>query len=180
MAEWYVNHELERIWKEAPVTYCTYSSAFSQNTINKKFWETLIVRFPLIRHGPHRKRRVQEFFIVSCVFVAAVTFSPSRCLATNEGQTYRHTDWWEGFMKNAVEMGSGAMIYIYTKVHKDWFRHSKVNGGGGFTDIYMYINLFLFFQNKESRLMILIKLISVVFSSHANYTDRATAACRRS
>jgi hypothetical protein len=25
---------------------------------------------------------------------------------------YRHTDWWEGFMKNAAEMGSGAMIHI--------------------------------------------------------------------
>jgi hypothetical protein len=28
------------------------------------------------------------------------------------GCTYRHTDWWEGFMKYAVEMGSGAMIYV--------------------------------------------------------------------
>jgi hypothetical protein len=26
--------------------------------------------------------------------------------------TYRHTDWWKVFMKYAVEMGSGAMIYI--------------------------------------------------------------------
>jgi hypothetical protein len=28
-----------------------------------------------------------------------------------EGYTYRHTERWEGFMKYAVEMGSGAMIY---------------------------------------------------------------------
>jgi hypothetical protein len=28
------------------------------------------------------------------------------------GYTYRHTDWCEGFMKYAVEMGSGVMIYI--------------------------------------------------------------------
>jgi hypothetical protein len=34
-------------------------------------------------------------------------------------------------MKYAVEMGSGAMIYI-TKFHEDWFRHSKV---GRSTDI---------------------------------------------
>jgi hypothetical protein len=27
-------------------------------------------------------------------------------------------------MNYAVEMGSGAMIYI-TRLHKDWFRHSK-------------------------------------------------------
>jgi hypothetical protein len=28
------------------------------------------------------------------------------------GYTYRDTNRWEGFMRNAVEMGSGAMIYI--------------------------------------------------------------------
>jgi hypothetical protein len=44
-------------------------------------------------------------------------------------QTHRLTG---GFMKNAVEMGSGAMKYI-TKFHKDWFRHSKV-GKLGYTD----------------------------------------------
>jgi hypothetical protein len=26
--------------------------------------------------------------------------------------TCRHKDWWEGFMKYVVEIGSGAMIYI--------------------------------------------------------------------
>jgi hypothetical protein len=30
-------------------------------------------------------------------------------------------------MKCAVEMGSGAMIYV--PFHKDWFRHSKVGRG---------------------------------------------------
>jgi hypothetical protein len=40
------------------------------------------------------------------------------------GFTYRYTDWWEAFMKYAVEMGSGAI-----KFHKDWFRHSKVDRG---------------------------------------------------
>jgi hypothetical protein len=32
-------------------------------------------------------------------------------------------------MKYAVEMGTDAMIYI-PKFHKDWFSHSKVDGGG--------------------------------------------------
>jgi hypothetical protein len=38
-------------------------------------------------------------------------------------------------MKYAVELGSGAKIYIYiyTEFLKDWFMHSKVNRGG-FTD----------------------------------------------
>jgi hypothetical protein len=34
-------------------------------------------------------------------------------------------------MKYAVEMGSG--VVIYTKFHKDWFRHSEVDRGG-YTD----------------------------------------------
>jgi hypothetical protein len=36
-------------------------------------------------------------------------------------------------MKYATEMGSGAIIYVNTKLHKDWFRHSKVDKVG-FTD----------------------------------------------
>jgi hypothetical protein len=50
--------------------------------------------------------------IVSCVFVVAVIFLPSRFLATIGGYTYRRTDWWERFMKYAVEMGTCAMTYI--------------------------------------------------------------------
>jgi hypothetical protein len=36
-----------------------------------------------------------------------------------------HTDWWEGFMKYATEMGSGVMIYIPSFS----FRHSKLDWG---------------------------------------------------
>jgi hypothetical protein len=28
---------------------------------NKKFWEELIAYFPLIRHGPHRKRKTWRY-----------------------------------------------------------------------------------------------------------------------
>jgi hypothetical protein len=51
--------------------------------------------------------------IVACVFIAAVTFIRSRCLATkggtqfteplpkNDGRdTHRHTDQWKGFINN--------------------------------------------------------------------------------
>jgi hypothetical protein len=40
-----------------------------------------------------------------------------------------HTDWWEGFMKYIVEMGSGAMIYEYLPSFIK-IRHSKVYRGG--------------------------------------------------
>jgi hypothetical protein len=50
--------------------------------------------------------------IVACVFVAAVTFLPSRCLATIGGYTYGHTYWGEGFMKYAIDICSVAMMCI--------------------------------------------------------------------
>jgi hypothetical protein len=66
-----------------------------------------------------------NFSIVTCVFVTAVTFLPRRCLAkwgfftelshypvTRRGYTYRHTDCWEGYFNYAVEIGSGALIYV--------------------------------------------------------------------
>jgi hypothetical protein len=49
--------------------------------------------------------------IVACVFIAMVTFLPSRCLTTIEGYTYRHTRL-VGFMHYAAEMGSGFMIFV--------------------------------------------------------------------
>jgi hypothetical protein len=36
-------------------------------------------------------------------------------------------------MKYTVEMDSGAMIYIPSFIN--WFRHSKADRGGGYTDI---------------------------------------------
>jgi hypothetical protein len=32
-------------------------------------------------------------------------------------------------MKYAVEMSSGDTDCVHTKFHKDWFRHSEVDGG---------------------------------------------------
>jgi hypothetical protein len=49
-------------------------------------------------------------FIVACIFVVAVTFITSHCLAMIGGYTYRHM--MVEIVKYAVEMGSGAMMYI--------------------------------------------------------------------
>jgi hypothetical protein len=59
----------------------------AKNNNNKKFWEELIAYFPMIRYGPHRKRRLQQFV------VAAGTSLPSCYLATIGGYTNRPTDW---------------------------------------------------------------------------------------
>jgi hypothetical protein len=100
--------------------------------------------FSFNTNGAHRKRRVQQFFhynyhvpghypsscfywkhatfrrldfVVLYLFVAAVMFLSSRCLETVAGLTYRHTDWWERFMKFAVEMCSWRLIQAF----KSWY-----------------------------------------------------------
>jgi hypothetical protein len=79
--------------------------------IKKKFWKELITYFPLIRHSQHRKR-VQQFLYYCVCILLCYKYLPSRCLATIEGYTHRNTDWREGFIKYAIEMGSNAMVYI--------------------------------------------------------------------
>jgi hypothetical protein len=108
---------------------------------NRKFWEELIAYFPLIRQVPHRKRLQQFFHCCVCI----------RCRGNIwiGGNIYAITDW-KGFMKYAVEMGSGAMIYIPSLI-KIGSAIQKLIGG-----IHRQhsdrINLLLFFVNKESRL----------------------------
>jgi hypothetical protein len=65
---------------------------------HKKFWEELIAY--RIENDTSNNSST-----VSCVFVAAVTLLPSSCLATRGKYTYRQTDWLEGFIKYAVQMG---------------------------------------------------------------------------
>jgi hypothetical protein len=101
--------------------------------------------FTFIRNGPHRKRYVQHFFYC-CVFVAAVTFLASRCLATIGWYAYRHSlkgriyeiRHWDGLRRNNM----------YTKFHKYWLSESKVDRGDA-----NRISLLSFFRNKECRLM---------------------------
>jgi hypothetical protein len=47
-------------------------------------------------------------------FLLLRVFVSTEPLPNNDtrGYTYRHTDLWEGFVKYAIEMGSGATIYI--------------------------------------------------------------------
>jgi hypothetical protein len=75
---------------------------------NKRFWEELIAYFLWFDADRIEKDAPYNYSIVACIFVPAITFSPSCCLAT---YTKRHTDWWEGFMKYAATLGSGVMIY---------------------------------------------------------------------
>jgi hypothetical protein len=72
--------------------------------LNKKFWEELIAYFPSYDTGHIENNASNNSSSVACLFVTAVTFLPSRCLATIggilpsgclatiEGYTYGHTN----------------------------------------------------------------------------------------
>jgi hypothetical protein len=68
--------------------------------------------------------------LLLCALIAVGTSLLSHCLDDRGGYKYRHTDWWEGFRKYGIELGSGALIYIHMEFHKVWFRHSKVDRRG--------------------------------------------------
>jgi hypothetical protein len=52
---------------------------------NKKFWEELIAHFPSYDTGHTENEASNHSSIFACVFVTAVTFLPSHCLATMGG-----------------------------------------------------------------------------------------------
>jgi hypothetical protein len=54
----------------------------------KKFWEELIAYFPWYDTGHIENDASKNSSIIACVFVTAVTFLPSRCLAMI-GEFYR-------------------------------------------------------------------------------------------
>jgi hypothetical protein len=80
--------------------------------MDKRFWKKLITYFPLSQRGPYKNKASTNYFIVENVYVAAIKFLPSCCLATTEGQTYRHTDLLEGCMKYPIEMDSSVMMCV--------------------------------------------------------------------
>jgi hypothetical protein len=54
-------------------------------SVNKKFWEELIGYFPCYDTGQIEHDSSNNYSITVCLFVTAVTFLPSRCLATIGG-----------------------------------------------------------------------------------------------
>jgi hypothetical protein len=114
---------------------------------NNKSWEELIAYFPWYDTDSIEKYSSKNSSILAYAFVAAVTFLPSCCLATIGG--YRHADWWVGFMKYVIEMGSCPMIYIPSVIK---ILVNKGRQTRRWRDD--HLSLLLFFQNKESRLKI--------------------------
>jgi hypothetical protein len=83
--------------------------------------------------------------ILQCVFVAAVTFLPSPCLATVRMHIQTHR--LMGGIYEVCHLDGVRWQDIHTRFNNNWFRHSKVDKVG-----YTVSLLLFFFQNKESRL----------------------------
>jgi hypothetical protein len=110
-----VSQVMARVYTHKGMTSST--SRFLHN--NNKFWEELIAYFPWYDTDHIENDASNNSFIVACVFLTAVTFLtssclamiqgvlpirclammrgflPSRCLATMGAHT--DTEWWEGF-----------------------------------------------------------------------------------
>jgi hypothetical protein len=92
-------------------------------------------------------------------------------LPSNDREIHRDTQRrWEGFMKYAVEMGSGTMLHIPSFI-KIGSVIQKLMEGGELTDTQTHsqygdlISILLFFRNKESRLKVIYKIVMMcVFS----------------
>jgi hypothetical protein len=105
----------------------------------------------LIRHGPHWKRRVQQFYCCVCIRYRGNV--PTEPLPSNAKgihiQTYTHTDWWD-FFNYAVKTGSSAVIYVPSFI-KIGSGIQKLIGGDTQT-ARRFISLLLVHKNKASRL----------------------------
>jgi hypothetical protein len=59
-----LNHFLMKMWTRCKTVCSELFSPWTTKIIfvfNNKFWEEIIAHFPLILHGPHRERRIQQF-----------------------------------------------------------------------------------------------------------------------
>jgi hypothetical protein len=75
-----------------------FLNGFTHLKNNKKFWEELLACIPWYNTNRTENDVSNKSSVFACVFVTAVTFLPSRCLATIGGYSYGHTDWWEVFL----------------------------------------------------------------------------------
>jgi hypothetical protein len=84
------------MYPDLDITYLRKETESSLRNVvlnNKKFWEELIAYFSWYETGHIENEASNNSSIVACVFVTAVTFLPSRCLATIGGlQRDKHTD----------------------------------------------------------------------------------------
>jgi hypothetical protein len=82
---------------------------------------------PLIRYGPHRKRRVQQFFYCCVYSLLRNVFAEP--LPSNGVEIQLQTHILMGETYEIRRWGGLRCHDLHTKFYKDWFRHSEVDGG---------------------------------------------------
>jgi hypothetical protein len=101
---------------------CPYTKPLDLN----KFWEEVIAHFPLIWHGPYRKRPVQQFsYCCTCISPRGNVFTEP--LPSNGRGIHMQT---HKLMGGIYEVRRWDGL----RCHKDWLRHSKVDEGGDTQD----------------------------------------------
>jgi hypothetical protein len=93
--------------------------------VSKKFWEELIACFPFIRHGPHRRRCVQQFYCCVCIRCRG-NFCTEPLPSNNRG-IHIQTQRLMGGIYEAHRWDGLRCHDIHTKFRNDWFRHSKID-----------------------------------------------------
>jgi hypothetical protein len=127
---------------------CSWVVSNTKRNNNKKFSEELITYFPLIQHEPHRKGHIQQFINCRvCIHCHNNVFT--KPLPSNDKgihiQTLRHgRDLW------SMPMRWLRCDDIHTKFHKDWFRHSKVDGILRHTDSMVIIEAHFYFYKLRN------------------------------
>jgi hypothetical protein len=141
----------QKLWKKIKHMFYTQHTFSAHLTAFDV--EELIAYFPLIGQGSHRKRRVQQFFYC-CLCVSWRNTSFTEPLPSNNWGIHIQTHRW---MRGIYELRrwDGLSCHdIHTKFHKDWFRHSNIDGGGG-GDTQKHrqhgdlISLLLFFPSRK-------------------------------
>jgi hypothetical protein len=112
-----------------------------QNEIFPK--ELIISVLSLIRHGPHRKLRAHWFFYYCMCIRCYCNIFTEPLSISGRGYTYGHTEWWDVFMKDSIEMRSGAMIYVprsrrLVQAFKFYGGRDSDTDSMGFTEAYFY------------------------------------------
>jgi hypothetical protein len=49
--------------------------------LNRRFWEELMIYFPLLKHGQHRKGHVQQYCYCKCIRCCYNTFTKPLSMA---------------------------------------------------------------------------------------------------
>jgi hypothetical protein len=101
-----------------------------------------------MRHGSHRKRRVQQFFFCCvCIHCRGNVFTEP--LPSNDGGIHIQTHRLMGGIYKVLRWDGLRCHDIHTKFHKDWFGHSEINKGDTQTHRQHYDRISLVFSVRS-------------------------------